>query len=377
MFGVSFLIGKTLTLITSTLSVFLLYLTLKELYDQKTGFTAAIIFLLTPAFLAFSTMGYGMWETTFLVLLSTYLLIKNRFSSAGIVFLFAVLLRYLALLYLPFLIVFLYIKKRKCKNFLISFFLTSLLSGLLLLSIFGSSYVNQTISFHLFSKVTSSTVEIQKMQYWGIGFFFLFLSLISTFIAKMKNDRVLLLFATIPLITDTIILLGLRLIFYHYFLISSTFCIMAVGRVLIIYKNWFVRFAILTILLLSITSNLKTIDFYLNPSHTKKFYIIAEFIAKNASEKDTIFGEPVMTNYVSFMTGRKISSSYLDSYLQHLIFDGEEKVIQKLNEDKPKFIIEMEGYYLSNSYFRDFILKNYRLEKNIEGIPNYSIYAMT
>jgi hypothetical protein len=58
------------------------------------------------------------------------------------------------------------------------------------------------------------------------------------------------------------------------------------------------------------------------------------------------------------------------------MFDGEEKVIKNLNEDKPKLFIEMEGYYLSNPYFMDFILKNYRLEKKIEGIPNYLIYVL-
>jgi 4-amino-4-deoxy-L-arabinose transferase-like glycosyltransferase len=375
-FGIFFLVGKSLTLITSSLCVFLLYLITKQLYDQKSGFTVAIIFLLTPAFLAFSTVGHGMWETTFLVLLSTYLLIKNKLPLAGLVFMAAVLFRYLAIIYLPFLIAFLYIRKQKIKNFLIPFLAVSVVSGLLLLSVFGSSYIDQTVSYQIFSKVALSAAGIQRMQYWGIGFFFLFLSLLSAFVAYTKKDRILLLFAIIPLISDTLILLGLRLVFYHYFLVSLAFCIITVGRILSVSKDWIIRLAIPVILLLSITSNIKTIDFYLSPSHAEKFYYIADFIANNTSEEDAIFGEPVMTNYISFITGRRISSNYLDSYLRHLMFDGEEKVIQNLNEDKPKFIIEMEGYYLSNPYFRDFILSNYRLEKSIEGIPNYSIYVL-
>ena len=375
-FGISFLVGKSLTLITSSLCVFLLYLITKELYDERSGFIVAIIFIITPAFLAFSTMCHGMWETTFLILLSTYLLIKNKLKLAGIVFVVAVLFRYLAIVYLPFLIVFLYIRKQKIKNFLISFFMTSLLSGLLLLYVFGRTYIDQTVFYQMFSKVILNVSETQGMQYWGIGFFFLFLALISAFVAYMKKDRILLLFATIPLIADIIILLGLRLVYYHYFLISLVFCVIAIDRVLTVSKDWIVRFAILVILLLSITSNIRTIDYYINPSHAEKFYSTAEYIMNNTSEEDAIFGEPVMTNYVSFVTGRRISSDYPDSYLRHLIFEGEDKIIHNLNEDKPKFFIEMEGYYLSNSYFKDFVLDNYRLEKNIEGAPNYSIYVM-
>lgn len=74
--------------------------------------------------------------------------------------------------------------------------------------------------------------------------------------------------------------------------------------------------------------------------------------------------------------GRRIASDYLDSYLQHLMFEGEEKVIKRLNEDKPKIFIEMKGYYLSNKKFKDFAVNNYRFYEEIEGIPNYLIYEV-
>lgn len=373
-FGTSFLVGKTLTLITSSVCVFLLYLISKEIYDERSGFITAVIFLVTPAFLTFSTMGHGMWETTFLVLLSTYLLIKNKLSLAGLVFVAAVLFRYLAIVYLPFLIILLSLRKQKYKDFLIWFFTTFFVSGVLLLFAFGPGPIDQTVSYHLFSKVALSASGVQKMQYWGIGYFFLFLSLISAVVAYTKKDKIILLFAVIPLIADAIILLGLNLVFYHYFLISLTFCTLAVGRTLTISKDWVIRFAILMVLFLAIVSNVQTIDFYLNPSHSEKFYYTAGFISNNTSEEDAIFGEPIMTSYISFVTGRRISSNYLDSYLRHLMFEGEENVIQNLNEDRPKFFIEMDNYYLNNPYFNDFIHSNYKLERNIVGFPNYSIY---
>ena len=373
-FGSSFIIGKMLTLITSTLCVVLTFLISKELFDEKTAFITAIIFLVAPAFLAFSTMGHGMWETMFLVLLSTYLLIKNKLYLSGITLVAAIFFRYLTIIYFPFFLVLLYLRKQKFKQFLISFFLTFLVSSTLILCTFGSDYINQTISYHVFSKVVQATPMSQMMQYWSMGYFFLFLSLISGFIAYTKKDKLLLLFAVTPLIADILILLGLRLIFYHYFFISLAFCVIAAGRVLTISKDWIVKVMIPLILFLSIVSNIKTLDFYLNPSHAENYYYIAEFIQNNTSQPDKIFGEPVVTNYVSFVTGKEIASDYLDSYLGHLMFEGEDTVIQKIDKEKPKFIIEMEGYYMTDPYLKEYILKNYRLDTEVPGIPRDFIY---
>ncbi len=374
--GTSFFAAKLIPLIISSLTVFLIYKILKEFYDDKTGFIASIIFLVTPAFIAFSTMGYGMWESIFFIFLSIYFIAKNKVREAAIVFVIGILFRYLIAIYLPFLLLLIYIKGRDRKRFLIFFFSTLFLSSLLMLFIFGSNFFIQTVLFHISTKIAVEGLTKLVWQYWSIGFFSVFLALISAFVAHIKKDKLLLLFSIYPLIVDILILLGLNLIIYHYFLISLPFIIMAIAKAFMICDDKLIKVIIPIVLFLSITSNFETIDFYLNPSYAERFYSTAEFIANNTSEDDAIFGEPVMTSYVSFVTGRSISSDYLDSYLRHLMFEGEEKVILKLNEDKPKFFIEMEGYYLSNPYFRDFVLNNYRLEKNIEGIPNYFVYKL-
>jgi hypothetical protein len=361
-------------LIISSACVFLIYLISKELYDERTGFVASLIFLVTPAFIAFSTMGYGMWETLFLVLFSTYLIVKNRLRLAGIVFVASVFFRYLALIYFPFLLMLLHLRKQKLKNFLVYFFLVFGISVILLISLFGLDYVDQTISYHIFSKMSIESAD--KTQYWGIGYFFFFLALLSAFVGYTKKDKTLLLLASTSLIADLLILAGLRIVFYHYFLISLAFCAMAVGRVFFTAKDLIVRTFIPIVLFLSLVSNIKTVDFYLNPVHAEKFYYIAEFVRNKTSEKDAIFGEPVMTNYVAFVSRRRISSNYLDSYLQHLTFEGEKNVIDRLKKDMPKLLIEAENYYGSNPYFKDFILNNYKLEKSIGGFPGYFIYSI-
>ena len=374
-FGISFLVGKFLSLVASTLSVFLIYLILKELYDEKSGFFAALIFLITPTFLSFSTIGHGMWETLLFVLLSFYLATKNKLNFAVVTFVIAILFRYLAVLYLPFLIILLYFRKQKFKTFLFWFFPTFIISIFLLFLIFGSNYVDQTVSYQLFSKVYMSAFGVD-MQYWNIGYFFLFLSLVSAVVAYANKDKVLLLLASMPLIADMIILFSLKLFFYHYFLISLAFCIISIGRVLTISKERIIKVFVSVILLLSILNNIPTIDFYLNPKYAERYYSMASFIENSISANDSIFGEPVATGYVSFVTNRRISSNYLDSYLRHLIFEGEEKVIENLKKDKPKIFIEIENYYLSNPSFSKFILENYVLEREFEGTPNYSVYRI-
>jgi 4-amino-4-deoxy-L-arabinose transferase-like glycosyltransferase len=374
-FGTSFLVGKLLSLITSTLSAFLVYLILKKLYDEKSGFLAALVFLITPVFLSFSTIGYGMWETVLFILLSIYLVMKNKLNFAGISFLIAILFRYIAILYLPFLIVLLYFRKQKLKIFSVWFFSLFFVLIILLLFIFGFQYIEQTIAYQIFSKTSVDTFGVQ-MQYWSIGYFFIFLALISIVTAYINKDKILLLFSLYPLIIDFIILFGLKLFFYHYFLISLVLYIMAIGRTLIISKERIVQIIIPFILFLSIITNFQTIDFYLNSTYAEKYYFMASFIENKTSVNDSIFGEPIATNYISFITKRKISSSYFDSYLEHLIFEGEQEVIETLEKDKPRFFIEMDTYYYSDQYLRKFIIDNYILEKRIEGIPVYSIYRV-
>jgi hypothetical protein len=150
---------------------------------------------------------------------------------------------------------------------------------------------------------------------------------------------------------------------------------LAAGRVFTSSNDILIKIAIPLILSFAILLNLSTIDFYLNPRYSEKFYYAAEFIMNNTSGNDTIFGEPVITNYVSFTTGREIASNYLDSYIQHLKFEGEEKVVERLKENKPKVFIEMKNYYFSTS-LKDFIQENYVLEKEIKEMPNYFLYKI-
>jgi 4-amino-4-deoxy-L-arabinose transferase-like glycosyltransferase len=370
-FGASFILAKMLPLLASSICVLMLYLIMKKLGDEKAGFVSCIFFILTPAFLSFSLIENGVWEAMIFLLLSVYLILEGRFFLSSVSFLFSFLFRYFAILYFPFLLMLVYLRNQKISRLLIFFVILSFLSLLSFVFIFGKEYISQTVSYHFLKAGIS---EPFSAQYWQFGYFTFFLSLISAFVSYTEKKRILLLFSSAPLITDSILLIFLKVTFYHYFLLSLPFCVLAAAKVWKDSRSKFLKFAIPLIMLISIFSNFATLDFYLNPLHAKKFHQIVDFVEKFTAKDETIFGEPVATNYASFISGRKISGNYLDSYLSHLKFEGEEKIMKKLNEEKPKVFIEMklgkDYYFLSDLNFKNF-LKEYKIEKSIEGIPTY------
>jgi Gpi18-like mannosyltransferase len=376
LFNTSFFVGKLLTLISSSLCVLLVFLISKKAFDKKSGFISALILLFSPTFIAFSTQGYGMWEASLFVLLSIYFILKNKLIESSFTFLIAILFRYFSLFYLPFVLILILIRKYKIKKFLLSFLFFSIITALVLILFFGENLINDTVIFQIKNTGTRISQEYFTFQYLSIGLFFIFLGILSTIYSIQIKDKKLLLFSLYAVLTDVIILFLVREIAYHYFLLSMPLYAISIGKTLTTFKDKIIRISIFAILFLSILTNIPTLDFYLNSTYAERYYSMAIFIKNKTSVNDSIFGEPVVTNYISFVTNRTISSDYLDSYLRHLEFEDEEKVIENLEKNKPKFFIEMESYYSSNSYFKEFISGNYSLEKELEGTPKYSIYEM-
>jgi Gpi18-like mannosyltransferase len=373
--GASFFVGKLLPLISSSICVFLVYLISKELKDES-SFISVIIFLISPAFIVFSTQGYGMWEASLFVMLSIYLILKNKPIESSVTFLIAVLFRYFSLFYLPFLLILIIIKKYKLRRFLISFLILSIIAASSLILIFGENIIRDTVIFQVKNTGVKASQEYFTFQYLSIGLFFIFLGLLSAVYAFRSKDKTWLLFSLYPVIADVMIFFLFKEIAYHYSLINLPLYAISIGKAFKMSKDKIVQLSIFIILALSILSNIPTIDFYLNPSYAERYYSIENFIENRTSPDDSIFGEPTITNYVSFVTARRISSDYLDSFPRHLIFEGEQNIVKNLERDKPKIIIDSDNYFLSNPYFNSFMQNNYKFEKRFEGIPNYSLYVI-
>jgi len=270
-FGPSFWVAKVISLLSASLCVLLTYLMSKELSSElknnKASIISALIFLVTPGFIAFSTMGHGMWEASFLVLVSAYILIKNNNKKdfktsemfAALVFTFAVFFRYIALLYFPFLILLLNVRKIKFKKFAFVTPLFCILFFVVCLLIFGQNYIDQTVNYHMFSKVSLVAPSNQKMQYWGLGFFSIFLALLSLGVAYTEKDKTLFFLAVTAISVDIIMLIVLKLVFYHYFIISLTFYSIAAARAFAISKDRLIKMMIPIVLALSIFTRLQSL----------------------------------------------------------------------------------------------------------------------
>jgi len=369
-FGFSFFIGKFLTLLYSSISILLLYFIIKVIYKEKSAFMASILFILSPPFIAFSHISYGMWETMAFLLLSLLLLFKKRTFLSVTFFVVAIFFRYVVILYLPLFLVLLYLRNGKISKFLLPFIVLLTFSILIASGVFGTNYINQTVFYHIFKTSVQS-----QTQYLNMSLFFMFLAIISALIGLFEKNKLMMTFALLPLAVDVLLLLFLKMTFYHYFLLSVPLYLIAFSKIFELrYK--FLKFAVVALLILSLILNFNTLDFYLNPAYSKKFYYVADFIRTNTEKNDTIFGEPVMTNYVSLVTGREIAGGYLDSYVQHLSFEGIEKVVKVLSEKKPKIIVEMENYYIAMPEFKELISNEYMFVIEAEGLPRYLIYRI-
>ena len=366
-FGSSFFLGKLLSLFSSSASVLFLYFIIKQICKDESAFFSCLLFLFSPPFLAFSSISYGMWETMLFLLLSILLFLKKKIFFSAISFTIAIFFRYITIFYLPLLIL-VFWKNGKNSRFLLYLSFFTLFSFLVMLKLFGMNYVNQTFIYHI------SKISVQSpSQYLNMNIFFIFLAIISTFVGFLEKNKFMILLALSPFLLDIFLLFFLKTTFYHYFLLSLPFYLIAFSKVFDL-RYVFLKFIAIALLAVCLFINLNTLDFYLNPAYSKNFYYLADFIKSNTEKNDTIFGEPVATNYVSFVTGRKISCNYFDSYVQHLIFEGAEKFVENLKKEKPKVIIEAEDYYTKIEKFKELVNENYFVFEKISGIPNYLIY---
>ena len=373
-FGSTLTAAKLLPLLASTITVVLIYLISRKIFDEKSAFFSSMLFILTPAFLAFSDQGYGIWESLLFLYLSLYLVLKQKYELSAISFSIAIFTRYLSILFFPLMLLVLYQQKIKWKRFAL---LSAAISAIFFVAfylIYGFNFIDQTVYFQIFAKTNLSILPKLPLQYLGFGFFSVFLALISLAIGVSKKDKLTILFSAYPLFIDALIFSGFTVIIYHYFLISLSFIMLAVGGAFTLAGDKLVKAGIIGIVLVSIYHNYSTIDYYQNPVYANRFYEIANYVAANATTSDKIFGESSITSFITVTKNISISSSYLDSFLSYLIYKDERSVVANLEREEPKFIIDMNGYYESNAIFSRYLSEKYQRTMEFPGTPTYILY---
>ena len=347
-----------LKLYTSTIglsSIFLTYLIARKIFDEKSAFITYIAFLFFPGFLIFGNLAMGTFESLLLFLLSLYFILNRKIFLSAFFFSLAFFTRYLILLLIPFLLLYLLKFQRKdLKKFILYSFAFNISIFLLFYFLFGYSFIKSTILYHFFANVKlKSEIASLSLQYFSLGFFTIFVSLISITFSYFEKEEKLFLFSFYPLLYDLIILFIFRQVIYHYFAFSLPLIFISFGRVFSS-RSIELKIFLSLILFLSILSNFKSIIYYFDKSKNLVFDELVNYTLKFTNEDDSIFGSAIPVNYISFIASRKIALNYFDSDLKHLSFEGLEKVVEEVKKAKPKIIVADANYYgIFYKYFED------------------------
>jgi len=360
----NFSLVKFFISVIGLICILLTYFITKKLYDEKTGVITAIAFLIFPGFLIFGNLAMGTFEALLFYLLSFYFLLNRKTVLSSIFLSLAIFTRYLVVLLVPILVIYLFkYQRKKLSRSIFYFSLINILSFTLLYTLFGSDFFISTILYHFQANIEISQFAGLGEQYLALGFFTIFMSLICLIHGYLKKDSKILLFAFYPLIYDLVILLIFKQVIYHYFAFMLPFIFVAFGVTLVKSKLSVVKFSLLTILALSFFTNLTSLNFYFNEDENKVFNELVDYTLINTNQDDLIFGSATPTNYVSFVTDRKIVGNYFDSDLKFISFYGKERVLSEVKNAEPILIFATQSY-------ADFFEDNYVLVK-VWNKPGY------
>jgi hypothetical protein len=360
--GFDFLIPKLFVLFLNFFSLILICLISQKVFKDKTCL-ASIFFLFFPVFLLFADQANGCWESLFFLLISFIFLVEENNLLFSLFFTFSVFFRYFSLAFLPFFLFYLKLKRRSIKPIFFSIILI-FVTFFLIYSIFGFEFLKDTILYH-FAKVSPS--QALKEQYLTIGFFTSFLSLINLYFGIKLKNKFLILFAVYPLLYDLSITFLLGQVIYHYYIFSLPFVFIALGFSFSKGKFFIAKILIISVLVFSVLGNVTSIKYYFNKENFMVFENVSIFF-KGKSGK--IFGDPILSNYVSFKLDIPISGHIFDSDPKHIKFE-EMEVKRKLMADMPNFLIltDLSYFFPLQHFFEENYIK-------ISEIGNYQIYEM-
>jgi len=213
-------------------------------------------------------------------------------------------------------------------------------------------------------------------QYLSIGCFTLPILLIAFFISYENRNKELLLISSYSIFYDLTLLILLKTLSYHYFLYTLPFVSLCFSYSFFSKKSLFIRTSLILIIVLSLFFNLSSIDFYLNKDRSKYIEEIASYIASNI-ENEKIWGEPSIVSYVGFSRNVSVASNYLDPFIDYWRYLNEERIIEFLKKERPRFIIDMNFYLMSSNKLANFVKDYYKedviFEERRSGVT-YLVY---
>ncbi len=358
--GISLFSGKLFPIIFSLSSAYLVYEISKHIVkkDSKIPLISIFFFLITPQFLSFSSIGYGMWPAIFFGLLSLLLTFKEKPYLSGFFLVIGFFYRYLMIFYFPILMYY-SIKRGQHKKFFISFLVFISVFCIMFYLSYGNNFLIQTVNYHVFSK-TNNFVNPIILEYLALNSPLIFVTLLFFYYNKKEIEII-----AIPLLLDIFIFLFFKQNFYHYFLLSLPFYI-------IIFSRFFIeteyKFGLILLFLFMIFAGRNTIIFHNSPNQVM---ISTETLIASYLDERSVFGDPILSNYISFKLNLSIPHNNFDGDINRIMY--EQGLLEEIKSSNPDFFIESSQYNGNN--FGEF-LKKYSKISNFDGFPNVTIYVL-
>jgi len=346
LFGFNLILLKAVPLLFNIISAIFLFKIMKK-YSNMHAILSTALFLFTYTIMLEATYSYGIEIATAFVLISIFYLTKKSFLTSGILYGLASITALQSLILIPAVFIYLFIKNRKAfYKFLIGFLLVFLIFNLFLM-IFFNNYLTDVYKFHFIKpKIEGGSAKIFGNFIFNNLFLICLFILFFIFNLK-KNFKKYSLFIFIIIIYLLFLVVSSRIFTYYFIIIIPFIAILASQGLISLSKKIKTKniryFFIIFILIIFLTNVFSTTN-YLHKKDFQDFQSLDElinFIKINSKPTDEIFGDLYTTPMLSLFTNRKIAFNFVDTNALRFLSNLPpiENVLQRINEEKTKFVI--------------------------------------
>ena len=402
-FGINFLILKSLTLLSVIVISFFLFKIVLDNFNNIAALLSVVIFLFSSTIMQYAKGSNGAFETTAFIIAAYYFLTKKRFFISGTLFAFAGLTR---LYFLPFFIICLFyslfefkeakltIRYKQTLKFILGFLVVFLSVNLFLLMNYGKGFYTGVYLYQALGGLIRARYSFSAKldSLWFIIGSNIIIFLLSFFTLSFKKLRTYAIYVA-TVIVYILFVFQLKEIFVHYYLVILPFIALIGGLALSNIPNRFNRlnflflpFATIMVLILFVSASSYTIQNYkkINQSTEGENAIlaIANYIKANSKPDDKIFGATTPVHFIALYSDRKIILDFVDQRVSGEIYQRFLDMIK--NRKDLKYIVyfldeEAGGFKFygidNDSRYKEFIEKHCREGKGFyEGKDVYILY---
>lgn len=395
-FGSRIILLKLIPLIAVSISSVFIFLFVKKISNKFYAIFSSVIYLFSFVVLTTTDHSTGIHLTTMFLLISFYLVEKEKFLTSGIFSSFALLTRLYSGVGVLGIAIYLLIKNRKSLfRYIIGISIVFIPANALLFSLFGKDYLNSVFLYHLLKSegIPKNSIFLFFLRW---DFIPIMLSIPSIFLKNRKK----IMFPSITGLTILFFYIFYADIYYLYLgLLIPFISIMSGWTLYSIYnsessndayqsldikytpenknlnKNNILLFSVL-LLIFVITFNTY---FYINDhaSTSKIDFIedITEYVKENSLEGDKIYGNFEITPLIALMSKRNIYGNYIDTNEKTFLtgmYDSEERTDSIRGNVKfviMKYLVDFEGNILNKSP----IIQESFLENECDRVKSYAI----